>query len=100
MIKQPMGVVCCDHAVEFSVDDDRPKGRSGAGGRLHHGCRSRRARRLFPLLPSRVLAERAGIPSGVLNVVTGESKEIGGEMTTNPRLRKLSSPARLKSAES
>ena len=31
-----------------------------------------------------VLAERAGIPSGVLNVITGNSKEIGGEMTSNP----------------
>ena len=36
-----------------------------------------------------VLAERAGIPSGVLNVVTGDSKEIGGEMTSNPDVRKI-----------
>jgi succinate-semialdehyde dehydrogenase / glutarate-semialdehyde dehydrogenase len=31
-----------------------------------------------------VLAERAGIPSGVLNVLTGEAREIGREMTSNP----------------
>jgi succinate-semialdehyde dehydrogenase/glutarate-semialdehyde dehydrogenase len=36
-----------------------------------------------------VLAERAGIPSGVLNVLTGEAKEIGGEMTSNPDVRKI-----------
>lgn len=36
------------------------------------------------------LAERAGIPAGVLNVVTGSAKEIGGELTANPIVRKLS----------
>src|SRR5262249_8731080 len=36
------------------------------------------------------LAERAGIPKGVFNVVTGSAKEIGGEMTSNPGVRKLS----------
>jgi succinate-semialdehyde dehydrogenase/glutarate-semialdehyde dehydrogenase len=37
-----------------------------------------------------VLAERAGIPAGVLSVVTGDSKPIGGELTGNPLVRKLS----------
>jgi len=36
------------------------------------------------------LAERAGIPSGVLNVVTGSSRAVGGELTANPLVRKLS----------
>jgi succinate-semialdehyde dehydrogenase / glutarate-semialdehyde dehydrogenase len=36
-----------------------------------------------------VLAERAGIPSGVFSVLTGSSKEIGGEMTSNPDVRKV-----------
>jgi len=36
------------------------------------------------------LAERAGIPPGVINIVTGSAKEIGGEMTSNPIVRKLS----------
>jgi len=36
------------------------------------------------------LAERAGIPAGVLNVVVGSSGEIGGELTSNPAVRKLS----------
>jgi succinate-semialdehyde dehydrogenase/glutarate-semialdehyde dehydrogenase len=36
-----------------------------------------------------VLAERAGIPAGVLNVLTGEPSAIGGEMTSNPDVRKI-----------
>jgi succinate-semialdehyde dehydrogenase / glutarate-semialdehyde dehydrogenase len=35
------------------------------------------------------LAERAGIPKGVLNVVTGGSGPIGKELTTNPLVRKF-----------
>jgi succinate-semialdehyde dehydrogenase/glutarate-semialdehyde dehydrogenase len=37
-----------------------------------------------------VLAEEAGIPAGVFNVLTGPAREIGGEMTANPVVRKLS----------
>jgi succinate-semialdehyde dehydrogenase/glutarate-semialdehyde dehydrogenase len=36
------------------------------------------------------LAERAGIPAGVFNVITGGSREIGGELTGNDKVRKLS----------
>ena len=44
----------------------------------------------FSALALAVLAERAGVPPGVFSVVTGESKAIGGEMTSNPTVRKLS----------
>ncbi len=37
-----------------------------------------------------VLAERAGIPAGVINIVTGLPTEIGGELTSNSIVRKLS----------
>ncbi|SNS24774.1 MULTISPECIES: NADP-dependent succinate-semialdehyde dehydrogenase [unclassified Azospirillum] len=37
-----------------------------------------------------VLAERAGVPAGVLSVLTGSARAIGGEMTGNPIVRKLS----------
>ncbi|WP_321390592.1 NAD-dependent succinate-semialdehyde dehydrogenase [Emcibacter sp.] len=37
-----------------------------------------------------VLAERAGLPKGVCNIVTGSAREIGGELTGNPVVRKLS----------
>ena len=35
------------------------------------------------------LAERAGVPPGVINVVAGGSSDIGGELTSNPLVRKL-----------
>jgi succinate-semialdehyde dehydrogenase/glutarate-semialdehyde dehydrogenase len=36
------------------------------------------------------LAERAGIPKGVINVVSGSAKDIGGELTSNTTVRKIS----------
>ena len=36
------------------------------------------------------LAERAGFPKGIINVVTGSASQIGGELTSNPIVRKLS----------
>jgi succinate-semialdehyde dehydrogenase/glutarate-semialdehyde dehydrogenase len=44
----------------------------------------------FSALALAVLAERAGIPKGVVNVVTGPSGEMGRELTSNPAVRKLS----------
>ncbi len=36
------------------------------------------------------LAQRAGLPPGVLNIVTGPAREIGGVLTGDARVRKLS----------
>ncbi|GLK84842.1 NADP-dependent succinate-semialdehyde dehydrogenase [Ancylobacter defluvii] len=36
-----------------------------------------------------VLAERAGVPAGVLSVITGSARAIGAEFTSNPTVRKL-----------
>jgi succinate-semialdehyde dehydrogenase/glutarate-semialdehyde dehydrogenase len=36
------------------------------------------------------LATRAGLPPGVLNIVTGDARAIGGELTSSPVVRKLS----------
>ena len=44
----------------------------------------------FSALAIAVLAERAGMPPGVCNVITGPSGDVGGELTSNPRVRKLS----------
>jgi succinate-semialdehyde dehydrogenase/glutarate-semialdehyde dehydrogenase len=35
------------------------------------------------------LAVRAGIPAGVINIITGRTSEIGEELTSNPTVRKL-----------
>lgn len=44
----------------------------------------------FSALALAVLAERAGVPAGILSVITGASRPIGAELTSNPLVRKLS----------
>ncbi|MBT0778446.1 MULTISPECIES: NADP-dependent succinate-semialdehyde dehydrogenase [Paracoccus] len=44
----------------------------------------------FSALALAELAHQAGIPAGVFNVVTGDAVAIGGELTSNPIVRKLS----------
>lgn len=44
----------------------------------------------FSALALGVLAKRAGIPAGVINIVTGMPTAIGKELTSNPTVRKLS----------
>ncbi|KON81592.1 NADP-dependent succinate-semialdehyde dehydrogenase [Azoarcus sp. PA01] len=43
----------------------------------------------YSALALAVLAERAGLPAGVFSVLTGSATEIGGELTANPVVRKL-----------
>jgi succinate-semialdehyde dehydrogenase / glutarate-semialdehyde dehydrogenase len=43
----------------------------------------------FSALAIAVLAERAGFPPGVCNVITGPAAETGGELSSNPMVRKL-----------
>lgn len=44
----------------------------------------------FSALALAELAQRAGVPDGVFNVVTGDAEQIGGELTRNSLVRKLS----------
>ena len=44
----------------------------------------------FSALALAELADRAGIPPGVFNVITGPAEEIGSELTENPLVRKVS----------
>jgi succinate-semialdehyde dehydrogenase / glutarate-semialdehyde dehydrogenase len=44
----------------------------------------------FSALAMAELAERAGMPKGVLNIVTGDAATIGSELCANPKVRKLS----------
>jgi len=44
----------------------------------------------FSALAFAELAERAGVPKGLLSVLTGSASQIGGEMTRSPIVRKLS----------
>jgi succinate-semialdehyde dehydrogenase/glutarate-semialdehyde dehydrogenase len=43
----------------------------------------------FSALAQAELAERAGVPPGIFNVITGGSSDVGGELTGNPIVRKL-----------
>ena len=43
----------------------------------------------YSALALAVLAERAGFPPGLINIVTGMPERIGGELTSNPIVRKL-----------
>lgn len=44
----------------------------------------------FSALALAVLADEAGFPAGVFNVITGIPEQIGGELTSNPLVRKIS----------
>jgi succinate-semialdehyde dehydrogenase/glutarate-semialdehyde dehydrogenase len=44
----------------------------------------------FSALALAELGSRAGLPPGVFNVITGDAEQIGGELTSNPLVRKLS----------
>jgi succinate-semialdehyde dehydrogenase/glutarate-semialdehyde dehydrogenase len=44
----------------------------------------------FSALALAVLAEQAGVPAGVFNVVTGSARAIGGALTASPIVRKIS----------
>ena len=44
----------------------------------------------FSALALAVLAEQAGFPKGVFNVITGSANEIGKELTQNPIVKKIS----------
>ena len=43
----------------------------------------------FAALAPAELADQAGVPKGVLNIITGPEKEIGLELTSNRTVRKL-----------
>jgi succinate-semialdehyde dehydrogenase/glutarate-semialdehyde dehydrogenase len=89
VIKQPIGVVACITPWNFPLAMITRK----AGPALASGCTvvlKPASQTPFSALALAELAERAGVPKGVLNVVTGSASEIGGEMTSNPIVKKLS----------
>ena len=89
VIKQPIGVCVAITPWNFPAAMITRK----AGAALAAGCTMVVKPALetpYSALALCELAERAGIPAGVLNVVTGNSRAIGGEMTSSPIVRKLS----------
>jgi succinate-semialdehyde dehydrogenase/glutarate-semialdehyde dehydrogenase len=89
VIKQPIGVVGCITPWNFPIAMITRK----VGPALAAGCTTvvkPASQTPFSALAVAVLAERAGVPAGVLNVITGSATEIGGELTSNPTVRKIS----------
>ncbi len=89
VIKQPIGVTAAITPWNFPAAMITRK----AGPALAAGCTmivKPASQTPFSALALAELADRAGIPKGVLNIVTGSSSEIGAELTSNPNVRKLS----------
>jgi succinate-semialdehyde dehydrogenase/glutarate-semialdehyde dehydrogenase len=89
VIKQPIGVVACITPWNFPLAMVTRK----AAPAIAAGCTvvlKPASQTPFSALALAVLAERAGVPKGVFNVITGPAHEIGLELTTNPSVRKLS----------
>ncbi len=89
VIKQPIGVVACITPWNFPLAMITRK----AGPAIAAGCAvvlKPASQTPFSALALAELAERAGVPKGVFNIVTGSATEIGGELTSNPIVRKLS----------
>ncbi|GAB2787080.1 NADP-dependent succinate-semialdehyde dehydrogenase [Halomonas shantousis] len=89
VIKQPVGVVAAITPWNFPVAMITRK----AGPALAAGCTmvlKPASETPLSALALAELGERAGIPAGVFNVVTGRAGEIGGELTHHASVRKLS----------
>src|SRR5207302_6935877 len=89
LIKQPIGVVACITPWNFPLAMITRK----AGPAIGAGCTvvlKPASQTPFSALALADVAARAGLPRGVLNIVTGSATEIGAELTSNPIVRKLS----------
>ncbi|MDJ0937250.1 MAG: NADP-dependent succinate-semialdehyde dehydrogenase [Kiloniellales bacterium] len=89
VIKQPVGVVATITPWNFPNAMITRK----CGPALAAGCPvvvKPASQTPYSALALAELGERAGLPKGILNVVTGSASAIGGEMTSNPIVRKLS----------
>ena len=89
VIKQPIGVAALITPWNFPNAMITRK----AGPALAAGCTvvlKPAGKTPYSALAMAELGERAGIPKGVFNVITGNSRAIGGELCANPSVRKLS----------
>jgi len=88
VLRQPIGVVAAITPWNFPAAMITRK----AGPALAAGCTfvcKPAMQTPYSALAMAELAERAGVPKGVFSVVTGPAAVLGGEMTSNPIVRKL-----------
>jgi succinate-semialdehyde dehydrogenase/glutarate-semialdehyde dehydrogenase len=89
VIKQPIGVVAVITPWNFPNAMITRK----AGAALAAGCTvviKPAESTPYSALALAELAQRAGVPKGVLNIVTGQPEVVGGVLTSSPSVRKLS----------
>jgi succinate-semialdehyde dehydrogenase/glutarate-semialdehyde dehydrogenase len=89
VIKQAVGVAACITPWNFPLAMITRK----AGPAIAAGCTvvlKPASQTPFSALALAELGERAGLPKGVLNVITGSASDIGGELTSSHDVRKLS----------
>ncbi|MCP3689808.1 MAG: NAD-dependent succinate-semialdehyde dehydrogenase [Gammaproteobacteria bacterium] len=87
-IKQPVGVVACITPWNFPNAMLTRKIAPALAAGCTVVCKPANATPLSAYAFAE-LAARAGIPDGVINIVTGETAAIGAELTSNPLVRKL-----------
>jgi succinate-semialdehyde dehydrogenase/glutarate-semialdehyde dehydrogenase len=87
-IKQPIGVVACITPWNFPNAMLSRKMAPALAAGCTVVCKPAGATPLSALALAE-LASRAGIPAGVINIVTGDTAGIGAELTGNPLVRKL-----------
>jgi succinate-semialdehyde dehydrogenase / glutarate-semialdehyde dehydrogenase len=89
VLRQPLGVVAAITPWNFPLAMITRK----AGPALAAGCTfvcKPASQTPYSALAAALLAERAGVPPGVLNIVTGSAAaELGAELTSNPLVRKV-----------
>ncbi|NTJ09320.1 NADP-dependent succinate-semialdehyde dehydrogenase [Rhizobium lusitanum] len=88
VMKQPIGVVAAITPWNFPNAMITRK----AGPAFAAGCAmvlKPASQTPFSAIAIAILAERAGLPKGLFSVITGAAAAIGGEMTSNPVVRKL-----------
>ncbi|MFT0545811.1 NADP-dependent succinate-semialdehyde dehydrogenase [Allopusillimonas ginsengisoli] len=88
VIKEPIGVCAAITPWNFPSSMITRK----AGAALGAGCPfvvKPATATPYSALALAVLAEEAGVPPGVFSILTGSAGAIGGEMTSNPIVRKL-----------
>ena len=88
VIKQPVGVVACITPWNFPNAMLARKIAPALAAGCTVVCKPANETPLSAFAMAE-LAERAGVPAGVINIVAGNTKEIGAELTSNPVVRKL-----------
>lgn len=88
VIKQPVGVVACITPWNFPNAMLARKVAAALAAGCTVVCKPANETPLSAFAFAE-LAHRAGVPDGVINIVAGETKKIGAELTSNPIVRKL-----------